>query len=287
MCKRALFISLSVALVPVLLGAVAVGTEIKVDFGAAGVLDGTWTEWNEVSGSRTVDGVEFNFSNSGLTGGPKLRAESNGGNDALTGDSLSAEDEGTGGYYEMTISNLAAGNYELVTYFNIINSAWGWSCAMQVLVNGTVQAGPTDAAAEKSSADATRLSVTFLSSGTGDVTTIRWELTGAAAGPFICGFELLSQGPTIQFVSAASGDVESVSPAVLEVILTNPEADQAYTVDYSVTGGTAVGGGVDYFLAAGCVCDFDGSGPGWFLRHCCADGELADPGAGRHGGLNR
>jgi len=56
--------------------------------------------------------------------------------------------------------------------------------------------------------------------------------------------------PTIQFESAASGDLETVTPAELNVILTNPEEGWTYTVDYAAVGGTATAG-VDYIMAGG------------------------------------
>jgi len=51
----------------------------------------------------------------------------------------------------------------------------------------------------------------------------------------------------VSFDSEASGDLESVSPAVLTVVLTAAEEGQTYTVDYAVTGGTATSG-VDYII---------------------------------------
>ncbi|MHC4575571.1 MAG: Calx-beta domain-containing protein, partial [Planctomycetota bacterium] len=57
--------------------------------------------------------------------------------------------------------------------------------------------------------------------------------------------------PTIEFESAASGDLESVTPALIDVIVDYADANETYTVDYAVTGGTATGGGVDYTLANG------------------------------------
>jgi hypothetical protein len=56
--------------------------------------------------------------------------------------------------------------------------------------------------------------------------------------------------PTVAFSSATSSGSEATSPASLEVVLSAVSA-QTVTVDYSVTGGTADGGGVDYTLAAG------------------------------------
>ena len=70
-------------------------------------------------------------------------------------------------------------------------------------------------------------------------TTEMTDLTASICGPVT---------PEIAFDSAASGDLETVTPAVLTVLLENPEEGQTYTVDYTVTGGTAIGGGVDYTL---------------------------------------
>ncbi|HUW83251.1 MAG TPA: Calx-beta domain-containing protein, partial [Phycisphaerae bacterium] len=56
--------------------------------------------------------------------------------------------------------------------------------------------------------------------------------------------------PTVQFdLTSSSGD-ESVTPANLAVSLSASSVDTV-TVDYTVTGGSATGGGVDYTLAAG------------------------------------
>jgi len=56
--------------------------------------------------------------------------------------------------------------------------------------------------------------------------------------------------PTIQFDSAESGALESVSPALLTVTLDRPAEGQSYGVSYAVTGGTATSGD-DYTLSAG------------------------------------
>ena len=54
----------------------------------------------------------------------------------------------------------------------------------------------------------------------------------------------------VGFDSEASGDLETVSPAVLTVAVEYAEQGQAYTVDYAATGGTAMPG-VDYTLTPG------------------------------------
>ena len=56
--------------------------------------------------------------------------------------------------------------------------------------------------------------------------------------------------PTVQFQTASSSGLETVSPALLNVTLSQV-CTQAVTVSYAVTGGTATGGGVDYTLAPG------------------------------------
>jgi hypothetical protein len=92
--------------------------------------------------------------------------------------------------------------------------------------------------------------------GAGDV-VIRYQgPDGGCSGcqAFFNGFELYGgapAGPAVQFASGSSGDVEAVTPALVEVILTDAQAGETYYVDYTVIGGTAIGGGVDYTLAAG------------------------------------
>jgi len=56
--------------------------------------------------------------------------------------------------------------------------------------------------------------------------------------------------PTVGFSSLSSGSSEGVSPVALAVEL-SAASGQAVTVDYSVAGGTATGGGVDFTFASG------------------------------------
>ena len=67
--------------------------------------------------------------------------------------------------------------------------------------------------------------------------------------------------PTVQFNAISSSGSESVSPANIQVDLSSV-AGQDVTVDYSVTGGTATGGGVDYTLASGTLTILAGSTTG-------------------------
>ena len=67
--------------------------------------------------------------------------------------------------------------------------------------------------------------------------------------------------PTVQFNATNSSGSESVSPVNFQVDL-SAAAGQDVTVDYSVTGGTATGGGVDYTLTSGTLTILAGSTTG-------------------------
>ncbi|MHC4659507.1 MAG: Calx-beta domain-containing protein, partial [Planctomycetota bacterium] len=77
--------------------------------------------------------------------------------------------------------------------------------------------------------------------------------------PFLNGFELYGGGATIQFESASSGELETVTTAQIPVTINGPNAVETYTVDYDVIGGTADGGGDDYTLASGTLTFLPGS----------------------------
>jgi hypothetical protein len=60
-----------------------------------------------------------------------------------------------------------------------------------------------------------------------------------------------AQRPTVSFALAGSQDIESRGVAHLTVNLSAAYYDLPITINYAATGGTAVGGGVDYILPAG------------------------------------
>ncbi len=66
----------------------------------------------------------------------------------------------------------------------------------------------------------------------------------------VLGVYVGSPTPTVQFRPATSSGDESMTPVAMTVVLDTP-TPQAVTVEYSVTGGSATGGGEDYTLAAG------------------------------------
>jgi len=228
--------------------------ELKVDFGDAGTLGdndppdvvGAWTEWAATSGSKTIDGITFTLSNGGLNNGPKVRHwESSG--DNLTKDALSEEDPGSGGWYQIQITGLAEGAvYTMRSYHN---NAWEPgsfpSGSVSMKLNGT-EVDTCTVSDQQPYTNAGVCEHTFTASAGSD--TFKWDFGQTA---WFNGFILQAANPSVQFESATSGDLETVSPAELTVLLTNPEEGQTYTVDYEVTGGTATGGGVDYTLTPG------------------------------------
>jgi len=66
--------------------------------------------------------------------------------------------------------------------------------------------------------------------------------------------------PAVSFETAASSGLETVSPAVLTVVLHNPPESNTVTVEYAATGGTAIGDGNDYTLNPGTLT-FNPGGP--------------------------
>ncbi|MHC4639817.1 MAG: hypothetical protein ACYTBV_20335, partial [Planctomycetota bacterium] len=141
MCKKYVYMTFLV-LVLAMAGTVSAVT-IKVDFGTnSGDFDGAsntmtgFTEWTAYSGQKTIDDVNFVLSNDGFSAcnGPRKRKLSSGSSDDLTYDCISVEDQCSGTKtYTLTISNLANGDYELLTYYNRLFS--GWTNTQQVDVN--------------------------------------------------------------------------------------------------------------------------------------------------------
>jgi hypothetical protein len=68
--------------------------------------------------------------------------------------------------------------------------------------------------------------------------------------PFFNGFRLYGGSATVQFGSPKSGALETVTSAKIPVSINDAQADNTYTVDYAITGGSA-GSGNDYKLASG------------------------------------
>jgi len=71
-----------------------------------------------------------------------------------------------------------------------------------------------------------------------------------------------STNPLVQFGSVTSSGLETSSPALLQVVLSQVRT-QVVTVNYSITGGTATGGGVDYTLSSGTLVFNPGETSKW------------------------
>ncbi|MHC4620730.1 MAG: Calx-beta domain-containing protein [Planctomycetota bacterium] len=248
MRRNIVYLTSFVLLLGLVSSASAVGS--KVDFGGAGTLGdddppdaiGTWTQWAATSGSMTIDGITFQLSNGNLNNGPKLRYwESSG--DSLTKDAVSEEDPGSGGWYQIQITGLTEGvEYIMRSYHN---NAWEPgsfpSGSVSMKLNGT-EVDTCTVSNQQPYTNAGVCEHTFTAGSGSD--TFKWDFGQTA---WFNGFILQPTAPSVQFKSAASGDLETVSPAELTVILSSAEEGQTYTVDYAVIGGTATKGD-DYTL---------------------------------------
>jgi len=257
MCNK--YFNITFLLLLLAMAGTVVAVNVKVDFGSkASDWDGAsntmagFTAWNEYSGSRTIGGVDFVLSNDiPGCGGPRKRKTVGGTSDDLTYDCIGVEDQCSGTKtYTLKISNLANGDYKLLTYYNRFFS--GWTNSQQIKVDGLLKAGPETAPFRVDTNNCLQQVVEFtVTGGPSQQVVIDWEEISNNGGPFICGFELTSLGALIQFDSDSSSASEKVSPAHIPVTLVNADPLQTYTVNYSVIGGTATGGNVDYTLADG------------------------------------
>ncbi|MHC4498409.1 MAG: Calx-beta domain-containing protein, partial [Planctomycetota bacterium] len=169
-------------------------TLVQVDFGPGNVVSG-WTQWNATSGSKTVNGIDFTLANSGMVAGPKLRERTGGSSDDLTYDCISCEDPGSGTKtYTLTITNLANGDYNLLTYFNRLYDSTG--CTQQVKVDSVLKAGPSNAPLQQDTANCLQLTAGFtVTGGTSQVITVEWIETDGNGMPYVSAFELIQISP--------------------------------------------------------------------------------------------
>ncbi|MHC4865966.1 MAG: Calx-beta domain-containing protein [Planctomycetota bacterium] len=171
-------------------------------------------------------------------------------------DLLFADNEMTspGSDFILTLSNLTDGvGYQLLSYHN--RSDEGATTIPNVTVTGATNVTKPSSIVQDHPIMDNPAEILF-TAGAGDV-VIRYQgPDGGCPGcqAFFNGFELYAvtpANPTIAFASASSSDSETVTPALINVVVSNADPAQTYTVDYTVTGGTATGGGVDYTLANG------------------------------------
>ncbi|MHC4478380.1 MAG: lamin tail domain-containing protein [Planctomycetota bacterium] len=158
----------------------------------------------------------------------------------------------------LTLGNLPAGNYTLVSYHNDTKDSHAQQDPIDVTVDGAITGSTSDLdVVQTKSPDDSNLgssTVSFAAEGTGDVNVVYTPTTsnGVVSKAVLNGFELDSAGAVpsvVQFDSSSSSDFESVSPVILSVVL-SPATPNTVTVDYNVTGGTAEAV-ADYNFSAG------------------------------------
>ncbi|MHC4866972.1 MAG: Calx-beta domain-containing protein [Planctomycetota bacterium] len=151
----------------------------------------------------------------------------------------------------LTLSNLTNGvDYQLLSYHN--RSDEGATTIPNVTVTGATNVTTPGSIVQDHPIMDNPAEILF-TAGAGDV-VIRYEAPSGGCGgcqAFFNGFELYAvtpANPAIGFETDSSGGLETVTPALLSVVVTNADPAETYTVDYAATGGTATGGGGDYTL---------------------------------------
>jgi len=280
MCKKLMFL-VSIVVLLGLATVVSAQVELKVDVGcpgqeAAGNLKAGWVEFNGTACAGAVGPVAVtNIGGSsidvaitvGNTSDNAYRSPSEYTGDEMGRDYVSADDGASQAdcTMTMTLSNLPEAGYTLTSYHNCPDQP-DPKDAIDITVSGSGVIGtPTNAtnvaqtvlSSNVAFDDIGKGTVQFVADGAGEVVVTfvaregvyKWRV-------YLNGFELSGADlrPTIRFESAASGNLESVSPGELTVTLSQPEEGQTYTVDYAATGGTATAG-VDYVMGgAGPAC---------------------------------
>ncbi|MHC4621035.1 MAG: Calx-beta domain-containing protein, partial [Planctomycetota bacterium] len=252
--SRVLFLSISVVLVASVVNPAFAGDVVLQCDAGEGALQAGWTQ--------VVAGLNSNVAGTGIdvtlaTGNPAaIAARDTGGTGPLANvetdlyfanDQMSSPDSD----FILTLSNLTPGvGYRVLSYHNRSDEAA--TVIPGVTVTGaTVLSKPPYIVQDHNIMDYPA-EFQFVA-GAGPV-EIRYQgPDGGCAGcqAFFNGFQLQYGSPTITFATASSGGVETISPALIPVHLSNAEPGQAYAVRYKVIGGTATGGGVDYTLPTG------------------------------------
>jgi len=263
MCRKLIF-SIFIVFLPGLVNSV-LAFPLMVDIGDTGqTVKAGWQEFSgdgnlEIDPKTEIYQVgELSISVSIETGFTNDSGYRDYGGGDLGGDMVYPDDHygSAEGRVILTLGNLPAGSYILTSYHNDSKGTHAQQDPINVTVSGAISDSTSDlAVVQTKSLDDNNLgqsTVTFTADGTGNVVITYTPTTdnGVVSKAVLNGFQLDSTGTTVQFDSAASENFESVSPAVLSVSLSTITPNTV-TVDYNVTGGTAVGGGQDYTLAGG------------------------------------
>jgi len=236
-----------------------------------GALQAGWT--------RVLNGANVNVAATGIdvtlsTGAPSaIAGRDTGGLGALADvetDFYFADNQtaSPGSDFILTLSNLTPGiSYRLLSYHN--RSDEGDTTIPGVTITGaTVSIAPSAILQSHAIMDDPAEFIFIADSST---VSIRYQgPAGGCAGcqAFFNGFQLEYGSPAISFASESSGGVETITPAMIQVNLNNPEPGQTYTVDYRVIGGTAEGGGVDYYIIEPSTLTFS---PGQTTKYIAID----------------
>ncbi|MHC4343295.1 MAG: Calx-beta domain-containing protein [Planctomycetota bacterium] len=229
--------------------------QLLVDVGGCGPLQSGWISLGACGTYVDVDGTGIDVTLA--TGNPSACACRNpGGTGTLPdveADLLFADNEmsSPGADFILTLSNLAPGaSYQLLSYHS--RSDEGDTTIPNVTVTGATDVTKPSSILQSSAIMDNPAEILF-TAGAGDV-VIRYQAPSGGCGGcqvFFNGFELYSTAPAnpaVGFETSSSGGLETVTPALISVVVTNADPAETYTVDYAATGGTATGGGVDYTL---------------------------------------
>jgi hypothetical protein len=232
-------------------GSVMGQTIMQCDTGGCGPLQSGWVSLGACGTFPNVAGSGIDVTLS--TGNPgACECRNPGGSGTLSdveADLLFANDEESspGGDFIITMSNLTPGmTYRLLSYHNRSDEG-DTTIAGVTITGGTPISVPAGIVQNHAIMDDPAECV--FTAGAGDVSIRYLAPVGGCAGcqAFLNGFVLEYVGPTLSFSTDTSGGIESISPAIIEVVLTNAVGGATYTVQYAATGGTATPGD-DYNL---------------------------------------
>jgi len=258
-CEKITFLFCVIAVVLVS-SASTVAFDLKCDAGD-GALQAGWTRMT--MGTTVVGGINVTLSHGPLPGGASDSRITGLGSGALADveDDFYFPDNTSGSPdadMTLTLSGMDAGDYALHSYHNDARGCDDHRITSVTVTGATDVTTPVDTF-QNHDIMSDPLEILFTYGGSGSVVITYHAMPGGLV--FFNGFELRPAGPSVpsvHFDSAISGAVEAVSPAIINVVLSEA-LGETVTVDYSVTGGTATVG-ADYELEGYCGCDLNDDG---------------------------
>jgi len=223
---------------------------LMCDAGDGAVQDG----WTKVGPGQNQDVAGTGISVTLATGnGDAIEPRSVGGEGPLAdveADFYFADNEASspGADFILILSNLPDGNYILKSFHNRTNEAD--TTIPGVTVTGAINVTVPDSILQSHAIMDNPAEILFRA--VGEDVVIRYQgPQGQCKGcqAFFNGFILESGTPAVQFDSPESGALETETPAILTVVVSEAQPEPV-SVDYAVTGGTAIPG-EDYTLEPG------------------------------------